>query len=574
MVTIVHDKPYLMRLYRFDGGLDDVTSPWILPANVMSELNNADLSETGLVKKAKGKSRFISTSLGANPIKSLYICTIGTTKYYICSYTTTLKYSSNGTSWSSLATGLTDADWYFVNTPTWLYCFNGTENRKWDGTSFLNFGIAAPANAPTKNSNINGSLTASRVYYYKYTYYNSTSGVESDPSPASAALTASADPNDGFKLNLTGSSDAQVDKIKVYRTYGNTAAPFWYEGIVNNAAGTVTYDSTTADASLSTTQLYEKQAQAPAAKYPILHGGRLFLVPTANTNQIIFSEPAPYLEYFPAYNVLYTPNLEPIVGMASSQEDLYVFTENSINVLNTPFTESPESAWSMVKVVSTGCSATKSIVATKNYIFYLGKSGIMAFDGTSTQCIKELPNLNQNYIGLSCACYHNERLYFAVPEGDDTTPDQLYELILKTGAWIKHPDIKAARVMQSSSNVLYAGDVTNGLVYKFFDGEDNDGAAFEFSLKTGYIDFGDYTKNKTGIKLFIPGLSGTGTFDIYIEGHATHEVEDVAISDFRYYKFEQGMHGQAYKLGISHSSKTAFEIAGLSLLYRFLGDVN
>jgi len=37
--------------------------------------------------------------------------------------------------------------------------------------------------------------------------------------------------------------------------------------------------------------------------------------------------------------------------MASSQEDLYVFTENSINVLNTPFTESPEDAWSMVKVV-------------------------------------------------------------------------------------------------------------------------------------------------------------------------------------------------------------------------------
>jgi hypothetical protein len=85
MATIVHDKPYLMRLYRFDGGLDDVTSPWILPANVMSELNNADLSETGLVKKAKGKSRFISESLGANPIKSLYICTIDSTKYYICS---------------------------------------------------------------------------------------------------------------------------------------------------------------------------------------------------------------------------------------------------------------------------------------------------------------------------------------------------------------------------------------------------------------------------------------------------------------------------------------------------------
>jgi hypothetical protein len=59
--------------------------------------------------------------------------------------------------------------------------------------------------------------------------------------------------------------------------------------------------------------------------------------------------------------------------------------------------------------------------------------------------------------------------------------------------------------MTSDNNTLYAGDVTNGLVFKFFDGEDNDGAAFEFSLKTGYIDFGDYTKNKTGIKLFIPG---------------------------------------------------------------------
>ncbi len=55
----------------------------------------------------------------------------------------------------------------------------------------------------------------------------------------------------------------------------------------------------------------------------------------------------------------------------------------------------------------------------------------MAFDGTNTRLIKELPNLNQAYAGLSCACYHNERYFIAVPEGTDTTPNQLYELILK-----------------------------------------------------------------------------------------------------------------------------------------------
>ena len=70
MATIVHDKPYLMRLYRFDGGLDDVTSPWILPANVMSEFNNADLSKTGLVKKAKGKSYYFCDT-GLDVLRSI-----------------------------------------------------------------------------------------------------------------------------------------------------------------------------------------------------------------------------------------------------------------------------------------------------------------------------------------------------------------------------------------------------------------------------------------------------------------------------------------------------------------------
>jgi hypothetical protein len=61
----------------------------------------------------------------------------------------------------------------------------------------------------------------------------------------------------------------------------------------------------------------------------------------------------------------------------------------------------------------------------------LVRTGVMAFDGTNTRLIKELPNLNQAYAGLSCACYHNERYFIAVPEGTDTTPNQLYELILK-----------------------------------------------------------------------------------------------------------------------------------------------
>jgi hypothetical protein len=69
----------------------------------------------------------------------------------------------------------------------------------------------------------------------------------------------------------------------------------------------------------------EKQAKAPAAKFPVLHAGRLFLVPTANTNEIIFSEPAPYLEYFQLTSCFIPPNLEAVVGMVSSKKIIRLY---------------------------------------------------------------------------------------------------------------------------------------------------------------------------------------------------------------------------------------------------------
>jgi hypothetical protein len=110
---------------------------------------------------------------------------------------------------------------------------NGTDAKKWDGTTVTGWGITAPAVA-TSISTSAGSLSPTSGYRYVYTYKNSTSGHESTASPESASTGAQTSKN--FKMTGTLSTDPQVDKINIYRTV-DAGSKYNYLTTVNNDTG-------------------------------------------------------------------------------------------------------------------------------------------------------------------------------------------------------------------------------------------------------------------------------------------------------------------------------------------------
>lgn len=100
-------------------------------------------------------------------------------------------------------------------------------------------GIAAPDTAMTIADGGAGAITAGD-YYEVYTYYNTRTGAESNPSPVSALLTLGASKRIAAS-NIGVSSNGQVDARRLYRTLPGQAGEYYFVAQINDNV-TTTYD--------------------------------------------------------------------------------------------------------------------------------------------------------------------------------------------------------------------------------------------------------------------------------------------------------------------------------------------
>ena len=138
----------------------------------------------------------------------------------------------------------------FVNSNNTVYFGNGTDMKKYDGTTLSNWGITAPSVAPTI-ALVAGTANVYASWCYLYTYYNSGTGHESSPSaigPCTGVFAAK-----DVQIGVTASTDPQVDKIRIYRTPdGGAQNPQQMNEISGSpfANATTTYTDNTPDATL------------------------------------------------------------------------------------------------------------------------------------------------------------------------------------------------------------------------------------------------------------------------------------------------------------------------------------
>ncbi len=187
--------------------------------------------------------------------------------------------------------GLSMFTWpIFVLFNGWLYVFTGVQSPvRTDGIRVYWCGANAPRIAPKVAV---GALVASGPsgkYTVVYTYYDSTLGVESDPSPYSELITVGAN----YGIDVSGlippfeensgliPTPSRFDKIRIYRTQdldtiGSTSV-LYHETEIDVHETTVTLTDTDIELGESTTLDTQPRGPLPALMYAVAHKRRLWM---------------------------------------------------------------------------------------------------------------------------------------------------------------------------------------------------------------------------------------------------------------------------------------------------------
>lgn len=167
---------------------------------------------------------------------------------------------------------------FFVVGHNYVFYGNGTDMKKYDGTTVTSWGVTVITTAPTLSNTGAGNVPGAIGHTYVFSGGNNTSGYITDISNPSTSTNAAS-----RTWDVSGSryTDTYIDKIHVYRT--EDGGSIWRElsnsPIANPGAGSWTITDNDADTSLKTTLAPLAGINgAPTASYPCeqLYASRIF----------------------------------------------------------------------------------------------------------------------------------------------------------------------------------------------------------------------------------------------------------------------------------------------------------
>jgi hypothetical protein len=342
---------------RWTTGLFDMRSPLYVPISSLGvqlisrhdslwDGLNTEITHKATVQRRYGFLRHCSVQFSSSDYPLAFYSfknTSGTIRPVVD--TPTHVYTFTTSTLTSVFTKNTTAQTSFQKVGDTLYMCNGTDLKKWDGTTVSGWGIAAPVSAPTFTVAA-GSLSAFSGYTYRFVYKNSSTGHISTASPPS--LSTGQLTSQHVLVQGASSADPQVDKVDIYRT-DDGGAIFYYLTTINNG-GTWSYTDNTADSGLN------DDIQAPLAdtndpppsngSLVRFHQGRMWVA----ANNFLYYGAGPDCtngvpeEAFPPANFFKFAG--KITGLASTTNGLIVFTQdNSYVVLGVDKTSFAPKPW-------------------------------------------------------------------------------------------------------------------------------------------------------------------------------------------------------------------------------------
>lgn len=235
------------------------------------------------------------------------------------------------TSFVSIFTSAVATAFDFTQGNNVIYFGNGTDMKKYDGTTVTGWGIAKPAAAPAAVQAAGALSTFAGGYSWRYAFGNSTTGhigQISDPATYTGNVTSKQ-----FTITGSNTTDAQVNQVHIYRTGDGGAT--WYElpnSPITYVGGWSLLD-TAANTALNTANqasLPGQNAPPTAAKSCAYYAGRIWIASGDAVYYSAFEESINGIqqESFPTINK-YTFGQE-VTGLAVCQNSLLVFGRSLI----------------------------------------------------------------------------------------------------------------------------------------------------------------------------------------------------------------------------------------------------
>jgi len=309
--------------------------------------------------------------------------------------------------------------------------------------------------------------------------------------------------------------------VRIYRTEGGGSDFYFLADVTSGNA----YVDKIADASLDDTTIPQSDNYpAPVnARAICIHQDRLILGRVYDGSdwhhQRIQWSLAGYPDIFPLNNYADTPSSHgDVTGLVELNGQLYVFMESAIARLT--LHGASDNVFEIVTTAAGCASLTRESLVVgmerdHEVAFFMAADGLVyAFDGTGVRNISEdvrerLESVTTIYAAAQICAGWDGRSYhiFYKPSGDSYGTILRYDTLLRkpsetdpygTGTWWPQQLENSVNISGMArfgggedEGALYFCTHTNGFVYKFDSGDDDDGTNIDYYFYTGYHDCGD-----------------------------------------------------------------------------------
>lgn len=332
------------------------------------------------------------------------------------------------------------------------------------------------------------------VVQYMYTYYDSSEGVESAPSPVSDELGLP----DGNSVDLSGflpSDNYFVDKFRLYRV-GADATDFTL--LIEIPASTTTYNDNikTLDALGDILDAYNNQAPLIGLRYIIEAYGIMF----AAIGSTLYYTETGYPDYWATLNTV--PISGDITGLVAIPDGIVIFTNSKAYML---LGTDPSTFRIILLNPEHGCIAHNSIKVVKNTLLWASADGVCGLSGNSISVVTK-DKLDRVTLNAVSGTVFNEQYMLTLTDGSVFIIDARFNgSIFKTLKYV-NADVYNLGVFD---NTLY-GVVKEELALI------EAGRLIDFYYESPMLTEGDASVTKLYNNIYVSS-NGRFIFDVYID---------------------------------------------------------
>lgn len=410
-----------------------------------------------------------------------------------------------------------------------LILLSAAKQGIWNGGSTFDvLGTAAPASLTVAASS-GGTLNA--TYYYAATLYDPVSGDESGPYVSAAVSPAT----EKVTLTLPATApDTRFTQYRIYRTNAGGSPPnLFLISTVTVAASVV--DTGAADGTQLLPQVtdtsgtllgYITGAAPDTFAIGVAHLERaIYAKGTTNPERIYIAEPNEPARWFTDQWIAADG---PVRAIASWQGRIVVFTDNTVEIVESDFIRDTAGALNITRNVvsrSTGAFGPRSVITYQGNIFWLEARGVFTMQGTNavpiSERIKDLfPYINSN-LGAAIVGGWNHvtrTLWWTLPSAALQTDSGLMQTqfvmpVDEPEKWYFH-SLEATYVGQFDDdlNGIRFGAIDHAGVFKeleTYEGDGQEGDETDPYEDVGTDDFGATPLGITSISTTIIAVEGT-----------------------------------------------------------------